>query len=170
MPHRFTTFLAAHSVAALSLGVVTPAGAEDVTSQLVRVALHSHALSGSWGNAIEIPGTSGLNAGGSDELDAISCSSRGNCSAGGIYTNAAAKQQVFVVSEVNGTRGNAIEILRLAILNAGNSDFNDISCSSAGNCAAVGDYQDTGGHLQALWSTRRAARGSAQSKHRARRF
>ena len=49
----------------------------------------------------------------------MSCASAGNCSAGGYYTDGAGHEQAFVVSEVNGTWGTAIEVPGTAALNAG---------------------------------------------------
>jgi hypothetical protein len=101
--------------------------------------------------AQEIPGTAGLNAGGADELDDISCASPGNCSGGGVYTDAAGNQELYVVSETNGSWGSAEEIPGFALLNAGTKAiFFGISCSSAGNCGAVGSYVDETGHTQAF--------------------
>ena len=43
-----------------------------------------------------MPGTSTLNKGGNDGVDAVSCASAGNCSAGGYYTDASGHTQAFV--------------------------------------------------------------------------
>jgi len=46
-----------------------------------------------------------------------------------------------VVSERNGVWGRAIEVPGLAALNAGGTaGVVSVSCASAGNCAAAGDY------------------------------
>src|ERR1700757_1518394 len=42
---------------------------------------------GSWGKAIEVPGSGTLNKGGSAELLSVSCGSAGTCAAGGDYTD-----------------------------------------------------------------------------------
>ena len=50
-----------------------------------------------------------------------------------------------------GTWGTAIEIPGLGTLNArGNASVTALSCGAAGNCAAVGFYQDGSGHTQAF--------------------
>jgi hypothetical protein len=54
---------------------------------------------GTWGAAIEVPGTAALNRGGDAEIASVSCASPGNCSAGGHYTESSRNRQAFVVSE-----------------------------------------------------------------------
>jgi hypothetical protein len=51
---------------------------------------------GVWGTAIELPGLGALNAGGSAEVDWLSCPSPGQCAAGGFYTDASGQHQGFV--------------------------------------------------------------------------
>jgi hypothetical protein len=58
---------------------------------------------GSWGDAMELPGTAWLNAGDEAEVDSVSCAAPGDCSAGGYYTDGRGKGQAFVVSEKNGS-------------------------------------------------------------------
>jgi len=76
----------------------------------------------------------------------LSCGSPGNCSAGGNYSSYSdidqeSTNQAFVVAEVNGVWGNAIEVPDVASLTAlGSSYLNSISCGSAGNCSAGGVY------------------------------
>jgi hypothetical protein len=53
---------------------------------------------GRWGTAREVPGTGGLNAGGSAQIDSISCSAPGDCGAGGSYTDASGHVQAFVAT------------------------------------------------------------------------
>src|ERR1700734_2620211 len=49
----------------------------------------------SWGKAIEVPGLARLSAGHGGTLVAVSCSSRGNCSADGNYTDHLGRHQAF---------------------------------------------------------------------------
>jgi hypothetical protein len=98
-------------------------------------------VNGTWGQAIEVPGTATLNAGGAAEASSVSCSPAGNCAAAGYYTDGSGDRQAFVVGQVNGTWGQAIEVPGTAALNAdGNAEVTSVSCSSAGNCAAAGQY------------------------------
>ena len=105
---------------------------------------------GSWGNAIEVPGTATLNTGGSAWMMSISCAAVGECAAVGFYSAAGSGDQAFVVSETNGSWGNAIEVPGTATLNTGGyAEASSISCAAAGECAAVGFYDD-GNDLQAF--------------------
>jgi hypothetical protein len=105
---------------------------------------------GTWGNAIEVPGTATLNANGDAELFSISCPSAGNCSAGGYYSDSANKYQAYVVSETSGTWAIATEVPGTATLNAGGDAYaNSVSCSSVGNCGAGGTYKDGSNNYQA---------------------
>jgi hypothetical protein len=56
---------------------------------------------GSWGRAEELPGTATLNAGGGAYVGVLSCSSAGNCSAGGSYWGSSGLSEVFVAGETN---------------------------------------------------------------------
>jgi hypothetical protein len=71
----------------------------------------------------------------------VSCGSAGNCSAVGAYQDKSGHAQAFVVNEVNGTWGTAQEVPGTAALNTGgNADVSSVSCASAGNCSASGNY------------------------------
>jgi len=105
-----------------------------------------------------MPGSVGLNYGvvrlGSSEVpsvNAISCPSANNCSAGGEYTDRAGHGQAFVVDDVGGHWQSAIEVPESAALNAGgHAEINSVSCASAGNCAAGGDFATSSGGLEAM--------------------
>jgi len=111
---------------------------------------------GTWGTAVEVPGTAALNAGGDAAVTSVACPSIGNCTAGGYYVNGsgafgAPDDHAFVVSERNGTWGNAVEVPGLAALNTGKyAQLTSVACGSAGNCAAGGLYTGSGGSLQAF--------------------
>ena len=92
-----------------------------------------------WGSAVEVPGTAGLNVGGAAQVSSVSCRSAGNCSAGGFYF-ANDRPQAFLVSEVKGTWSAARPVPGLAALSTGNSQVISVSCGSPGNCAAGGFY------------------------------
>ncbi len=111
--------------------------------------------SGVWHNAIEVPGTAALNAGGDARVTSISCPSAGNCVAGGSYYDGSSHYQTFVVSEQGGVWHNAIEVPGTAALNVGSAGTAEarttsVSCSRAGNCAAGGWYTDGSGNSQAF--------------------
>ena len=106
-------------------------------------------VNGVWRRAEEVPGTAALNAGGRAAINSVSCGSAGNCSVGGGYTDRSGHLQAFVVSEVNGVWRRAEEIPGTATLNAGGyAAIGSVSCASARNCSAGGQYTDRSRHLQ----------------------
>jgi hypothetical protein len=102
-------------------------------------------VNGAWGKAIGVPGAAapGISA---SWLQSMSCGSPGNCSAGGSYQKGGATNEAFVVSQTGGTWGHLTEVPGTAALNTGGyAEINSVSCVSAGNCSAGGDYQGAGG-------------------------
>jgi hypothetical protein len=64
--------------------------------------------------------------------------------AGGVYTDISRHQQVFVVSQINGTWGIAEEVPGTASLNTGGfAVINSVSCGSVGHCSAGGYYTES---------------------------
>jgi hypothetical protein len=99
------------------------------------------------GTAIQVPGLAALNVGGEAAVNAVSCGSPGNCAAGGYYTDSHQLEQGFVADEVNGAWQHAAEVPGLGALNSGtdaNAGVSSLSCASAGNCAAGGQYGGDG--------------------------
>ena len=79
-------------------------------------------------------------------ISSVSCTSAGDCSAVGSYRNEAGRPEGLLLTETNGFWESGIE----AVLPAGTIadqlvDLNSVSCSSAGNCSAVGSYYDDSG-------------------------
>jgi hypothetical protein len=109
-------------------------------------SFHDHAFvvtetDGTWGTAIQVPGTKQPGSGGGAETGSVSCDSPGNCSAGVAASHRRGSVSAFVVNEVNGTWGTAIKVPGLAKLNrVGNEDIASVSCASAANCSAGGSY------------------------------
>jgi hypothetical protein len=89
---------------------------------------------GSWGRAIEVPGSAALNTSMSAGVSSVSCASAGNCAVAGTYR--ADAPEAFVVSEASGSWGTAIEVPGSAAF--GTATFASVSCASAGNCVASG--------------------------------
>jgi hypothetical protein len=124
---------------------------------------------GIWRKAIEVPGSGALNAGGGAFAISVSCASAGNCAVGGFYTDGSAHGQAFVVSERNGIWGKARQVPGSGALNVGgDAEVTSVSCASAGNCAAGGDYSNGSGHIQVfvvserngIWGKARQVPGS----------
>jgi hypothetical protein len=99
---------------------------------------------GSWGRAREVPGLGRLNGGGDAEVISVSCSSAGNCTAGGSYRPRTRLRptplQAFVVSERNGSWGRARTVPGLRLFAGSLTAVSSVSCTSAGNCTAGGSY------------------------------
>ena len=109
-----------------------------------------------WADAIEVPGTSTLNAGGMAQLVSLSCRKAGNCSAGGYYKPTSSTTTAFVITEKSGHWGNAVPMPGLAALNVtGQAALVALSCGSAGNCTAGGYYRDAKDHQQAFLATQK---------------
>ena len=131
------------------------------------------------GAAREVPGFAVLNARGGRQLStgvsSVSCASAGNCSAGGNYWDASDRQQAFVVDKAGGSWGAAREVPGFAVLNVGARNalpaVSSVSCASAGNCSAGGDYEDASDRQQAFvvdkaggsWGKAQEVPGSAAS-------
>jgi hypothetical protein len=136
------------SVSCASVGRCS-AGGSYVNSSSYTQAFVINETNGSWRQATEVPGTAALNRGHVAETSSVSCPSAGNCSAGGSYTDSSHDQQAFVISEVDGIWGTAVELPGSATLNTGGSAaITSMSCASAGNCSAGGYYTDGSGKQQ----------------------
>jgi hypothetical protein len=104
---------------------------------------------GKWGRAEEVPGTAKHVVYYVNMVSSVSCSSAGNCGAGGAY----GLTQAFVVSERNGRWGTAEETPGTGALNlGGNASVSSVSCPTATSCAAAGSYTDQNGKTQAFVS------------------
>jgi hypothetical protein len=106
---------------------------------------------GRWGKAINIPGLQALNTFGDTSVGSVSCTTAGNCTAGGTYNGDPdlLGSNGYVVTEKNGHWGHASNVPGLAALNKdGEADVFSVSCGSPGNCAAGGSYYDIHGRFQ----------------------
>jgi hypothetical protein len=96
---------------------------------------------GTWGTAVDAPGSGALNAGGLAAIKSVSCATAGNCAAGGFYTDASGNEQAFVLTEKNGTWGTAVEVAGSGALNTGGfAAIKSVSCGAPGDCGAGGYY------------------------------
>jgi prepilin-type N-terminal cleavage/methylation domain-containing protein len=96
-------------------------------------------VNGTWNPIHEVAAS--LNVGGFGSVIAISCTSVGNCAAGGNYNDSNFASQAFVVTEINGLWGSPTEVG--GNLNVGGgAAIGGVSCWSDGNCTATGYYLD----------------------------
>ena len=100
--------------------------------------------SGTWAAGIEasLPANAGTNSNGG--FGSVSCASAGNCTAVGGYTDGSGHGQGLLLTETSGIWAAGVEA-SLPANAATNSDvgLDSLSCGSAGNCTAVGDYEST---------------------------
>jgi hypothetical protein len=120
---------------------------------------------GSWGGAIAVPGLAALDKGKHGRPMSVSCSSAGNCAAGGFYTSDGS--QGCVISERQGRWGLSIAVPGLEALNIGAGSVegayvDSVSCGSAGDCAAAGTTWTSSGTFRGSWSARRLAAGAGR--------
>ena len=110
---------------------------------------------GKWGTATAVKGIATLDTGKSSQLTVVSCGlagGAGNCTAAGTYSVAKnASQQVFAVTEQNGTWGSARALADTPVNNTGMDNTLDvISCVSPGNCSVAGTF-DQLGDVSQVW-------------------
>lgn len=118
---------------------------------------------GRWHNAREVPGTAALNVRGA-EVDSVSCTSPGNCTAAGSYQRTYRLGQAFVVSEVRGRWHKAIEVPGLSKLNTTGTASITVFCAARGNCSAAGTYSAGAfvvSQVNGVWRTAIQAPGTA---------
>src|ERR1019366_9230282 len=104
---------------------------------------------GVWGGVEAVPGVAALTRVLDIGLTSLSCGATGDCTAGGIYGDAAGRLQAFIVNEVGGVGGNASQLFATQTLGSGLSNsLNGIECPSAGDCTAIGEFADVQGNAQ----------------------
>jgi PASTA domain len=155
--------------AALALVVVvgaSPSAAKSVFSVGRAVssgASVASAARGGWKAGVEavLPANAATGASRFVELSSVSCASPGNCSAVGDYHDSSGSPQGLLLTESAGTWGAGVEAALPANAATGANQFvelNSVSCASAGNCSAVGRYEDNSGGHQGLLLTETAGR------------
>jgi ricin-type beta-trefoil lectin protein/Big-like domain-containing protein len=97
---------------------------------------------GVWGAPQEVAGIAALSSPAPQgaSLTSVSCASVGNCVAGGTYwISSPTDEQAYLVTETNGTWGQADPVAGVAALDTGGwSTVRSVSCASSGECAAIG--------------------------------
>jgi hypothetical protein len=143
-----------NSVSCGSPGNCSAGGSYTVSSGAVHAFVISEA-DGAWRQAEQVPGIAAL-GNGRAEVKSVSCASAGNCSAGGYYTDGSYISQAFVVSQVNGTWQQSEQVPGTGARNQvpnpalANAELESVSCASAGNCSAGGQYADGSGQGHAF--------------------
>jgi hypothetical protein len=101
-------------------------------------------VKGTWKKAVRLIAPTGASSDPLLTVDSISCGSNSNCVATGNYADKAGDSLSFVATEVRGVWAKSREIkLPSNALGTGQvSEIHSISCTSAGNCGAIGVYKD----------------------------
>lgn len=136
----------------------------DMRSPSRKILFTVSEQNGIWGTAEAVPGLAALPGygGTTGKFTDLSCSSAGNCGAGGSYATAKGNQ-AFVVNEVHGTWRKAEKVPGLARLSARSSVLGSMSCPSTGSCAASGTYAGTHGKVEPfVVSEKRGVWGNAE--------
>ena len=103
---------------------------------------------GRWGQARLLPGTGVLNKDGQAAVSDLSCTSPGNCGAGGYYQDASRAYDAFAASERNGVWSKAIQVPGTSTLDrGGKAGLQWVSCHNQ-RCDAGGYYTDSSGNQQ----------------------
>ena len=140
------------SVSCASPGNCVAGGSYDQSGAAARAFIAGE-RGWTWGRAEQAPGTAALN---SAAITSISCAAPGDCTLLGSY-GASDKQAAFVSGEKNGIWGSAAPLPGTATAYA-------LSCVSAGNCVAGGDYRggSTTVAQAAVWRETRGTWSAAQ--------
>jgi hypothetical protein len=98
---------------------------------------------GMWDTGAEVmpPGTPSSDP--DVSLRSVSCSSAGNCTAVGSYSDDNGLPEGLLVTETNGEWGPGIEA-QLPAQATGGAQIGSVSCAAPGDCTAVGTYYGTG--------------------------
>ena len=121
------------------------AGGSFVDSSGNTEAFVVNEVHGSWGKDFQVRGTSSLDTSIYTGVYSVSCTSAGNCSAAGSNSGGNSSDgYMFVVSEKNGTWGRA-KIFSIGFFPG---EMFSVSCASAGNCSAGGNYGQADGQTQ----------------------
>jgi len=103
-------------------------------------------VAGSWGQASMLPEPSDVGASGTVAATSVSCTSVGNCVAVGGYVGAAATALPLIETETNGTWAASSAVSQPAD-SMGAGELLAVSCPAAGDCTAVGIYENGASHV-----------------------
>jgi hypothetical protein len=97
--------------------------------------------SGKWGKATVVAGLPADTGTGNSTVDSVSCAAPGYCSAAGYAYHAFGSfASAILVTETKGTWAKAGPVAGVPRGTGASSELSSVSCATAGNCAAGGDY------------------------------
>jgi hypothetical protein len=123
---------------------------------------------GIWGTGQQVTLPSNAEITATDQtagIGSVSCPTVGNCVAGGAYTDTAENNDSLLVTESGGVWSAGIQVALPA--DAGQSQYSAVDgvrCESAGNCTAIGTYDNSSGdtlaytlnEVNGVWAAARA--------------
>jgi PASTA domain len=113
-----------------------------------------------WGRGVEavLPANAATSPGQDVLLQSISCVSAGDCNAVGLYPIGSGASEGLLLTEKAGSWETGVEAVLPANAAATNqgADLASVSCTSVGNCSAVGTYLDSSGAWEGLLLTETA--------------
>ncbi len=142
-------------VSCASAGYCTAAGRyKDVNGNTQAFTMTS--TGGTWGQVTPIVFANGVqSASPTAYMNSVTCVSAGNCVAVGQFKSSSTYFEAFILTSVGGVWGDATPVtFPSGVRNAAMSDSLDsVSCTTAGNCSAVGSYKNAAGGTEAFTMT-----------------
>jgi hypothetical protein len=142
MPGENPDFLSTDSISCPSPGDCATGGSFRVGSSVQAFVLDQ--TNGHWGKPLRLSGA-GLKSAFYAQVNTMSCSSAGNCTASGDASLSSA-DELFAVNEQAGHWQKAVAI-PLASSVTDVATINSMACASPGNCAAAGSYEYSIRHI-----------------------
>jgi hypothetical protein len=141
-----------HSVSCASTGNCTAVGRYRDTSAN-RLGLLLSETHGTWAPGVRATLPAGADPDPIAALDSVSCASAGNCSAVGSYRDTSGNTHGLLMTQTSGTWAAGVEATLPSAASNPQVALNSASCTSPGNCSAVGEYIDNSGNTQGLLLT-----------------
>jgi len=142
-----------YSVSCTSAGNCVGVGSYLDSSSHVQ-AMEATETRGTWDQATEVTAPSNTGSNPEAALKGISCPSPRKCTAVGQYIDSFGNGQAMEAAETNGTWDQATEVAAPSAAGTNpNAKLYGVSCTSTHNCNAVGTYEDTSSHPQAMEAT-----------------
>ena len=136
-------FLSLQSISCASAGNCSAVGVYDSFSHNIQGLLLTES-GGSWSVGLQASLPDGAISAG--RLPSVSCASVGNCTAVGFFNDANGDTHSMLLTEKAGTWANGIEpSLPADAAGTAGATVVSVSCASAGDCTAVGDYRARSG-------------------------
>ncbi|HTU31007.1 MAG TPA: putative Ig domain-containing protein [Solirubrobacteraceae bacterium] len=114
----------------------------------VQQPIAMNVAAGTFGQAVQVGLPSGAQSGG---LNAVACTTPGNCEGVGSFKDAGGQTQAMVAAETAGTWAAATAVTLPGGADATqDAQLTSIACPASGHCAAVGSYVNAAGQTAAM--------------------